>query len=191
MTGPQPPATAPPGQAQPWQAELQLDKAAVVALIARRFKDLAGRPVAHIGAGWDNDVWEVGATATDPAWFVRVPRRELGAELLPIEAAVLPGVEARVASPCGVAVPGSARFGPASEDSGDLADDLPWGIMAVRPVEGDEIGHLNSPASARWPARSSRSSLSASSSALSPGPSALKCSAGANSRKPLARVSGP
>ena len=122
-----------------------------MALIARRFPDLAGRPVTLIGSGWDNDVWQVSAAASDAAWLVRVPRRALGAEVLPFEAAALPIVEATVARPLGVAVPGSARLGPApAPDEGPVeGDDFRWPVLAVRRVDGDEVGRVAAPMSAR------------------------------------------
>lgn len=85
----------------PWDPEHPVDEARARELIAGAWPDLAGAPLAHVGSGWDVDVWRAGELA------VRFPRRALGIACLDNELRVLPRVVDRVPAP----VPRPLRVG--------------------------------------------------------------------------------
>lgn len=89
------PASIPP-------AEVRVDAALVRALLAEQHPDLAGEAVALAAEGWDNVMFRVG-----DGLAARLPRRQLGADLLAVEARWLPPLAERL----GVPVPAPVRAG--------------------------------------------------------------------------------
>ena len=88
-------------------AEVVVDAALVRALLAEQHPDLAELPLAELGSGWDNQLFRVGDALT-----VRLPRRELGAELILAEQRWLPELApALPAAGAGTRANGSARAG--------------------------------------------------------------------------------
>jgi len=70
---------------QPWDANLDVDVPLVRQLLATQFPELGGATVELLGAGWDNV-----AFLLDRAFVLRVPRRDVGAELMRNEIRALP-----------------------------------------------------------------------------------------------------
>jgi aminoglycoside phosphotransferase (APT) family kinase protein len=58
------------GRVSDRSSDVRLDAAAVAALVAGQFPDLAGQPVRRLGDGWDHDLYTVGAD-----WIFRFPKR--------------------------------------------------------------------------------------------------------------------
>jgi aminoglycoside phosphotransferase (APT) family kinase protein len=52
-------------------SQWHLDERVVAGLVASQFPDLAGAPVSRLGAGWDHELFAVGAE-----WILRFPRRQ-------------------------------------------------------------------------------------------------------------------
>ena len=68
----------------PWDAEVDVTVDLVTRLVRSQFPELTGE-VAHLGTGWDNDVFTVG-----PDLVFRLPRRAAALPLMERELAVLP-----------------------------------------------------------------------------------------------------
>ena len=66
-------------------AEVEIDESLVARLVAEQHPDLAGETVRYIAAGWDNELYRLG-----DHHVVRVPRRQLGADLVEHEHVWLP-----------------------------------------------------------------------------------------------------
>ncbi|MEY3013310.1 MAG: hypothetical protein RIT45_2045, partial [Pseudomonadota bacterium] len=95
----------------------------------------------------DNTVWQIefpNAPHSRPPQSIRVPRRAIAADLPRYEAAVLPYVEAHVAAPADLRVPGGVRLLEPTEGDG-----FPWPILLVQPVPGEEVARLAVPDAAR------------------------------------------
>lgn len=88
---------------KPWLPQFPVDRALAARLIAAARPELAGSTPERVGEGWDNDVWRVGE------WAFRFPRRPMGAELIAVEARVLPALAGRLP----VAVPAAECVAPA------------------------------------------------------------------------------
>jgi aminoglycoside phosphotransferase (APT) family kinase protein len=104
-----------------WDAEVKVDEALVVQLLASRFPEFAGRPCRRIGEGWDCSAWLV-----DDEWVFRIPRRQLGADCLANEIRVLPSVADRLPSPVSTSV-----------FVGQPTDGYPWVFAACRLILGE------------------------------------------------------
>ncbi len=72
-------------------AEIDTDPDLVRALLREQHPDLADEPLNLLGSGWDNDTYRLGQDLA-----VRLPRRELAAELILVEQKWLPVVAARI-----------------------------------------------------------------------------------------------
>jgi aminoglycoside phosphotransferase (APT) family kinase protein len=83
-------------------AETPVDQALIQALLAEQHPDLAGRPIAAVGEGWDNAVYRLGDDLA-----VRVPRRAASAVLVDHEQRWLPQLSRRLPLP----VPAPVRLG--------------------------------------------------------------------------------
>ncbi len=85
-------------------AEISLSEAEVRDLLAAEFPEYADLPLRLVAEGWDNAVWRLGKHLA-----VRLPRREVAAELILHEQQALPILAARttipVPSPLAVGVP--------------------------------------------------------------------------------------
>jgi aminoglycoside phosphotransferase (APT) family kinase protein len=109
-----PPMNKPP-------ADRPLDAERVATLVSAQFPDLTGAPVTRVGAGWDNEIYQVGA------WYFRFPR---GADNVPWmlrELAFQPAVAAAL-SP--LPVPRYERLGEPREGL------FPYPFAGYRPVPG-------------------------------------------------------
>ena len=88
-------------------SDVQLDPELVSGVVAAQFPELAGAPVRPFGAGWDNELYSVGAN-----WIFRFPKR---AEVVPwLEREI--EITARVGVALGPAVPRFEHIGAPSEE---------------------------------------------------------------------------
>jgi aminoglycoside phosphotransferase (APT) family kinase protein len=88
-------------------AEIDIDDGLVRRLLADQHPDLAGLPLALVANGWDNAIFRLGDDLA-----VRLPRRQLGADLVVNEQRWLPELAPRL--PLRVPVP--LRVGSPSGD---------------------------------------------------------------------------
>ncbi|MCB9797816.1 MAG: phosphotransferase [Alphaproteobacteria bacterium] len=104
---------------EPWEPEIALDPARAAALVRQAFPELAGVEAAVLGEGWDNLALRFGDQV------FRLPRRQLGADCMEAEIAVMPAVARRLGLP--VSAP--------ERHAGPLAD-YPWRFAGYRLLEG-------------------------------------------------------
>jgi len=102
-------------------AEIDIDDGLVRRLLADQHPDLAALPLTLAANGWDNAIFRLGAELA-----VRVPRRQLGADLIANEHRWLPELASRLPIP----VPVPLRVGLPS-------DDYPWSWTVVAWFDGD------------------------------------------------------
>lgn len=76
-----------------WDADVEVTAQSAARWIRARFSELADQPVEPVGWGFDNAVFKVGDLV------FRIPRRQLGADLLRTEIAVLPHLAEHVPVP--------------------------------------------------------------------------------------------
>ncbi len=86
-------------------AEVEIDEALARRLLAEQHPDLADRPMALLANGWDNVIFRLGDDLV-----VRLPRRQLGADLVANELRWLPELAERLPLP----VPAPVRSGTAT-----------------------------------------------------------------------------
>lgn len=98
-------------------AEVQVDEALVRRLLGAQHPDLAELPLTHLDAGWDNVLFRLG-----DEYVVRVPRREIAADLIRNEQRWLPELAARLPIPAPVPV----RIGSPTDDYPWPWSILPW-----------------------------------------------------------------
>lgn len=79
---------------KPWTAEHFVDQKLAKILIEEQFPRLAPAQLVFIGEGWDNRVYRV-----NDQFLFRFPRRQFGANLVPIERSVLPYLANRLPLP--------------------------------------------------------------------------------------------
>jgi len=70
-----------------WQADIEIDAALATQLVRRQFPQFAAAEIATFGAGWDNEAFLVAGSVV-----FRFPRRQVSAELIEREVAVLPHI---------------------------------------------------------------------------------------------------
>lgn len=139
-------------------AEVVLDEALVRRLLHAQHPDLAGLPLRHAGAGWDNETWRLGEDLA-----VRLPRREVALRCTEAEHAWL----GPLATMLPVAVPAPVRLGERGEGypwpwsvvpwfAGTSAEHAPLGPVAAREL-GTMLRALHVPAPARAPRNPHRS----------------------------------
>jgi aminoglycoside phosphotransferase (APT) family kinase protein len=75
-------------------AEVEVDEGLVRCLLQEQHHDLAALPVRLVANGWDNAIYRLGEDLS-----VRLPRRQLGAELVAHEQRWLPGLARRLPLP--------------------------------------------------------------------------------------------
>ena len=111
----------------PWPpAEVPIDADLVHQLLAAQHPDLAERPLALAKAGFDNELWRLGDDLA-----VRIPRREVAAELLAKEQQWLPGLARQLPLP----IPAPVRVGRASG-----LHPWPWSVVPwLAGDPGDEV----------------------------------------------------
>lgn len=78
----------------PWDAEIEISEQLVRQLLDEQFPEFAECSLSLLGEGWDNAAWLVGDD-----WVFRFPRRQLGADVILSEFAVIPTVADRLAAP--------------------------------------------------------------------------------------------
>lgn len=96
-------------------AELHIDESFVRALLREHAPMLADRPLSHLAAGWDNEMWRLG-----DGLVVRLPRRAQAARLVEGEIRTLPAIAQRLAK-AAVTVPTLVLAGVP-----DPSLDYPW-----------------------------------------------------------------
>lgn len=79
---------------QPWVAEHYVDQARGKELIETQFPELVPAELVFIGEGWDNTVYRVNGQ-----FLFRFPRRQFGANLVPVESSMLPYLAQRLPLP--------------------------------------------------------------------------------------------
>jgi len=102
-------------------AEIDIDDGLVRRLLADQHRDLAALPLTLVANGWDNAIFRLGGDLA-----VRLPRRQLGADLVVHEQRWLPELASRLPLP----VPVPLRVGLPS-------DDYPWSWTVVAWFDGD------------------------------------------------------
>lgn len=83
-------------------AEVDIDEALARALLAAQHPDLASLPITPIASGWDNVIFRLGE-----AFALRLPRRQLAADLILHEQRWLPTLAGRLPLP----IPAAMRIG--------------------------------------------------------------------------------
>jgi aminoglycoside phosphotransferase (APT) family kinase protein len=78
----------------PWEAERTVNPELARRLIREQAPEVAAAEIELLGEGWDNVVYRV-----DGSWVFRFPRRQMGADLLANECAVVPRIAARLPLP--------------------------------------------------------------------------------------------
>lgn len=106
---------------RPWLAERVVDAELARALIRAQAPRVPAERVERLGEGWDNVVYRV-----DGDWVFRFPRRQMGADLLTAECAVLP----RIAAKLPLEVPVPVVLGRPTEE-------FPWPFAGYRYLEGE------------------------------------------------------
>jgi aminoglycoside phosphotransferase (APT) family kinase protein len=136
-------------------AEVAIDAGLVRALLAEQQPDLADRPLVEVACGWDNAIYRLGEDLA-----VRLPRRQLGAELVAHEQRWLPTLAPRLPLP----VPVPLRIGQPAGRYPWRWSICPWlsgePAISVRPTDpvaaattlGRFLAALHTPASAGAPA---------------------------------------
>jgi aminoglycoside phosphotransferase (APT) family kinase protein len=104
-------------------AEVHIDTALVRALLRAQHPDLAELPLAALDAGWDNSMFRLGEELV-----VRMPRRQIAAELVRHEQTWLPVLAPRLS----LAIPTPLRMGVPAADYVDY----PWHWSIVPWFEG-------------------------------------------------------
>ena len=102
-------------------AELSITESLVRALLDDQFPDSRGLPLARVDSGWDNEIFRLG-----DEFAVRMPRREIGANLILKEQRWLPALTGRLPIPV-----------PAPLYAGRPAADYPWHWSIVPWFEGE------------------------------------------------------
>lgn len=108
---------------RPWEAERVVDEAQLRRLLERQFPELAELPARYETEGWDNVCFLVG-----DRWLFRLPRRELGAQLMRVENQLLPVLAKRLPLPV-----------PRPEFIGVPQDDYPWAFHGYRRLAGETL----------------------------------------------------
>ena len=78
----------------PWAAEVDISEGLVRRLLDEQFPEFRHCRLTLLGEGWDNSAWLLGDD-----WVFRFPRRQLGADLIASETAVMPAVAGRLPAP--------------------------------------------------------------------------------------------
>jgi aminoglycoside phosphotransferase (APT) family kinase protein len=101
-------------------AEVEIDEALVRHLLAAQHPDLAELPLVEVANGWDNAIFRLGARLA-----VRLPRRQLGADLVANEQRWLPELGPRLPLPI-----------PIPLGVGRPSDEFPWPWSVVPWFDG-------------------------------------------------------
>ncbi len=116
------------------EAEVDVDAGLAARLLADQHADLAGLPITQVANGWDNVIFRLGDDLA-----LRIPRRELAAQLVVSEQEWLP----KLASTLPLRIPAPVR-------NGRPTGYYPWHWSVVPWVPGEAVGTrpFSSPASA-------------------------------------------
>ncbi len=106
--------------AQLWDADVELDEEISRRLIETQFPELAPARLENLGEGWDNLAWRVNGE-----FVFRIPRRQMGADLIEIEARILP----LLAPQLDVEIP-------VPQFMGEPAGDYPYSFLGYRHIAG-------------------------------------------------------
>ena len=131
MTAPTPPLNPTPGTPP---AEIEIDVALVRRLLVAQHPDLANLPLTMVGSGWDNAMYRLGQDLA-----VRLPRRQIAADLIPHEQRWLP----LLAPSLPLAIPTPIRLG-------DPDETYPW-AWSILPWLAGETADLTLPAPDQGP----------------------------------------
>jgi aminoglycoside phosphotransferase (APT) family kinase protein len=104
----------------PWTAEREVPASLARTLIASQFPELSPARIEPFGVGWDNTAYLV-----DGQFVFRFPRRQLGADCMAAELAVLPHLAARLPLPI-----------PDPVFAGRPAEGYPWPFAGYRRLAG-------------------------------------------------------
>lgn len=115
-------------------ADVTVDRALVEQLVSEQHPDLAGLPLEHLDAGWDNVLWRLG-----PEMVVRLPRRIFAVPLAETEQRWLPELAPRLPLP----VPAPVRVGRPS-----ASYPWPWSIVPWLDGEPGDRAALTDPVDA-------------------------------------------
>lgn len=107
----------------PWVAEIEVPEQLARQLLDEQFPEFRDCPLTLLGEGWDNFAWQVGDD-----WVFRFPRRQLGADLVAVENAVMPWVATQLSAP--VAWP---------QRVGQPTDDYQWPFAGYELIKGEEL----------------------------------------------------
>ena len=107
----------------PWAAEIEISEQLARQLLDEQFPEFSGCSLRLLGEGWDNAAWQVGDD-----WVFRFPRRQLGADLIDTEFAVVPAIVDRLTAP--VACP--RRVGKPTAE-------YPWPFAGYPLISGVEL----------------------------------------------------
>lgn len=111
-------------------AEIAIDAELVARLLAEQHPELADLPIVPFASGWDNEMFRLGSD-----YLVRLPRRQVAAELISNEQRWLPELAPRLPVP----IPVPVRVGRPSLG-------YPWHWSVIAWIEGEEaIKHSLSP----------------------------------------------
>lgn len=107
----------------PWIAEIEIPEQLARRLLDEQFPEFSECPLRLLGEGWDNAAWQVG-----DEWVFRFPRRQLGAELIDTELAIVPAIVDRLTAP--VSCPQLA---------GKPTSEYPWPFAGYLLISGVEL----------------------------------------------------
>jgi aminoglycoside phosphotransferase (APT) family kinase protein len=145
----------------PWDAEIKIPEQLARQLIDEQFPEFSDCPLSLLGEGWDNAAWQVGDD-----WVFRFPRRQVGAELIETEFAVVPAIVDRLTAPVscprGLGKPTSeypwpfagyplisgvelCEAAPAADQRVDLAERVGEFLRALHSVTAEEAMSLGAP----------------------------------------------
>ena len=107
----------------PWIAEIEISEELIRRLLDEQFPEFSDSSLNLLGEGWDNAAWRVGDD-----WVFRFPRRQLGAELISSESAVVPAIVDRLAAPASC-----------PRRIGEPTSEYPWPFAGYRLIPGIEL----------------------------------------------------
>ena len=107
----------------PWDAQIEIPEELTRQLLDEQFPEFCDHSLSLLGEGWDNAAWQVGDD-----WVFRFPRRQLGAELIETEFAVVPAIVDRLTAP--VSCP---------QRLGKPTSDYPWPFAGYPLISGIEL----------------------------------------------------
>ena len=117
----------------PWVTEIEIPEQLARRLLDEQFPEFRDCPLTLLGEGWDNVAWQVG-----DGWVFRFPRRQVAADLITAENAVMPGVAEHLTAP--VAWP---------QRVGQPTDDYQWPFAGYSLIKGEELCMAAPPAGRR------------------------------------------